>query len=343
MNKEDQQELDQELLEAARLQEEENKSKDEVKDESEDDVESKDETKDTEISDSDKDEEDRKGVLGWIAEKLKSGESATAEDYMDETSKDEKGEDKEGTDIPDKFTNAALAAGWTEDEIKDFASDYDKDEDLIAMIPFLSEEPQQDKEDSESAKEKGETEDKKEKEDGTKLSERDKLKKELRDEILQEFGDLKKDLSNAKKKDELQQVKAQFEQANEIFDKTNKDLPVFGKTEELPKFPAGKNKGQFIPTNPAVKAREEVYQKALAFHKLGEPWRQSMEDAISWYKGKYLEKDVQRELLKKLRNKEKGLSAKRVRKDTSHEYKDEDERKAAVVREEGRKAGITLD
>jgi len=283
-------------------------------------------------------------TIDWIDKKLNAAVKR-AEDVAKEALGEapEEGEElEEGDEIPDEFTEAALAAGWSEEDIINFASDY-TDEELISMLPFLKAEPLPEEEATEDVGEKTTTE---ELDEFTDLDDVSKLKNRLKQEVLQEvskeLGDLKKRLSAAEKKERMERELEMLKLANDFFDKVSEEIPVFGKTEKLPKFPAGRQKGLLIPTDPAVRAREQVYQRALLFHSLGGSWKDALEDALAWYKGKHLEKDFKRKVLAELKQGEQRLSAKRIRKDTSHEFADEEERKAAIVRELARKAGADL-
>lgn len=301
------------------MEKETEKNVDETQEEVQDE-EIQDEVQDEEKSQEELEAESKKSIVDKIKTKI-AGFKKPAEKTEDLD---------EEIDIPDKFTKAALENDWTEEEIIEFASDYDDDKDLLEMIPYLFEDEKEDKEDE---KDKGKKEEK-EDEDGKKIDEktdRDKLKEEIRNELLKEFGTLKQSLDDAKKEKKDSFVANLTKEANDVFDKASEEFEVFGKTEELPKFPAGRKKGQLIPTSPAYKARNEVFTSVLLFIKGGLSTKEAMENAMSLYKGKHLEKDVKRNLIKGLKKSEKRLSAKRTAKDTKKEFKSESEEKVAIV------------
>jgi hypothetical protein len=254
------------------------------------------------------------------------------EDVLGETGSKEK--DEEDNDIPDEFTTACLKQGWSEDEIKEFAADLD-DAALLSLIPELLNDDKQDK--SEPDKDQAKQEDKSKAADDT-------AKKEPTNEELaslkKELAEIRESIGKADKERLTREEEATVQTVNQVFDEVNKDFEIFGKTEELLKYPAGPKKGQFVPTSPAMVARAEVWDKAVPFIQSGIPVKDAMEIALTWYKGAHLEKDVQRNMIKDLKKHEKKLSAKRSGKETVRTYENEEERQAEVVREAARKAGV---
>jgi len=248
---------------------------------------------------------------------------------------DPKEKDEEGTDIPDSFTNACLEQGWTEDEIKEFASALD-DAALLELIPELS-----GKEEKQGKSEPGVDQAKQKVK--TKAAD-DAAKKEPTNEELtivkKELAEIKKQIGEAAKERTTKEEAVLVETVNQVFDEANKDFEIFGKTEELLKYPAGPKKGQYVPTSPAMVARREVWEKAFPFIQSGIPTKDAMDIALTWYKGAHLEKDVQRNMIKDLKKHEKKLSAKRSCKETLKVYENEEERQAELVRDAARKAGI---
>ncbi|TES92003.1 MAG: hypothetical protein E3J87_06405 [Candidatus Cloacimonadota bacterium] len=243
--------------------------------------------------------------------------------------------EEDGTEIPDAFTNACLEQGWTEDEIKEFASDLD-DAALLELIPELL-----NKEEKQVKSESGEVQTKQE---VKAKAAGDTAKKEATNEelaaIKKELAAIKESIGEADKERTTKEEAVLVETVNQVFDEASKEFEIFGKTDELLKYPAGPKKGQFVPTSPAMNARREVWEKAFPFVQSGIPTKDAMEIALTWYKGAHLEKDVQRNLIKDLKKHEKKLSAKRSGKETVKTYESEEERQAEVVREGARKAGI---
>jgi len=244
-------------------------------------------------------------------------------------------EEEDGADIPDAFTNVCLDQGWTEDEIREFASDLD-DAALLSLIPgMLSKESGQEK--SEPDKGQATQEVKSKATDNT--AKQEPTNEELA-ALKKELAEIKEQIKGVSKEKDAREQEVMIQTVNQVFDEASKDFEIFGKTEELLKYPAGPKKGQVVPTSPAMIARNEVWEKAFPFIQSGMPTKDAMGIALTWYKGAHLEKDVQRNLIKDLKKHEKKLSAKRSGKETVKTYESEEERKADVVREAARRAGI---
>ena len=246
--------------------------------------------------------------------------------------KETKEGDEKGADIPDEFTDYCLKQGWTEEEIKEFASDLD-DKALLAEI--VEEEYKEEVAVKKEAKE----EKSKPAEKAAEKPTNDEIAK-LREEFKKEIEDIKAKESERTKVIKKQEEEVMIQTVHQVFDEVSKDFEIFGKTEELLKYPAGPKKGQFVPTSPAMIARAKVWDKAVPFINSGTPVKEAMDIALTWYKGANLEKDIHRNVIKDLKKHEKKLSAKRSGKETVKVYESEEERQAEVVREAARKAGI---
>lgn len=277
--------------------------------------------------------DDGEGVVRKAMRGLKSFRNALG--FQKEPEPEETGEE----DIPDEFTEAALAYGMSEKDIEEFASDYTDDE-LKEMIPFLLEEEEKLEPEEKPSATKEETPNLQQ----TNLPKEgiDALKEEIRKEFQGEIKELKEKLSEVDKTREAQENQVMMDTINQAFDEAGKEFEVFGQTKKLPVFPAGPKKGQYVPTSKELKARDEVFEKAIPFIEKGVPVKEAMETALTWYKGKYLTSDVKKNLIKDLKKSEKKLSAKRTSKETVPTYEDEDERKEAFVRQEAEKLGIKL-
>lgn len=235
------------------------------------------------------------------------------------------------------FTKVALAQGWEQGEIDKFTEGLDG-ELLLSMIPELMDTDEEEDVDSEEEhKSEDEAKGKPKPTDGD--SKDDSTKAEI-EALKKEIEDLKQGKEKDKEKEAQQQVAEILTTADKMFDQASEKFEIFGKTEELLKYPAGPKKGQYVLGQPAIVARDEVWKKALPFIKTGAPVEEAMDIAITWYKGKELEKDIHRDIIKDLKKNEHKLSAKRSSKKTSKVYKTEDDRKEAVVREAARKAGV---
>lgn len=252
----------------------------EIKDVIETDVSTEVETEQEEVK---TEEEERVGVIENIKNKIKDFVSG--------------GEEDEGDDIPDDFSDAARELGWLDDDIMEFAGKY-TDEELKEMIPFLSEESTEKSEDADGAN-AGEQEE--EVED----SQDDEAMQKLTDRI----GELEKALDSAKEVDAGKQQEQAAQRASQLFDDMSKQFEVFGKTTDLPKFPDGR----LIPNSPQLKARSEVWETAQNLQNAGLDFDAAMETAMDAYKGKHLATEMQRNTIKALKSRETKLSGKFTR------------------------------
>jgi hypothetical protein len=242
----------------------------------------------------------------------------------------------QGDLIPDAFTQAALEQGWTNEQIVEFAENL-TDEQLVAEAVKLSEIEDDDAEPGEGpAKHEGEPQppqDSKEFDESSDKVAALEAKIAGLEEKLGKIGELSDERA----------LETERTVVNKMFDEVGEEFKVFGKTESLMRYPAGPKKGQIVPNDPAFKARSEVYDKASVFMKAGLPVHEAMQVALDWYKGAHLEADVHNKVVKDLKRHEKKLSARRSGKETVPTYEDEEDRKAAVVREAARRAGVKGD
>lgn len=249
----------------------------------------------------------------------------------------DKEKEEAGETIPVEFTKVCLAQGWSEDDIKEFATGLDN-EALLEMIPEIigdgekgEEKKAESKKSEEKPKSKSKATDEKAKDDTTK-AELAALRKKVEE--------LEKGNAKNKQEDAKNQEAALIATVNQVFDEASKDFEIFGKTDELLRYPAGSKKGQVVMGTGTMVAREEVWQKAVPFIQSGTPVKEAMQIAMTWYKGQNLEKDVHRAVVKDLKKHESKLSAKRSSKETKKTYKDDDARKEAVVRGAAKDAGV---
>lgn len=241
-------------------------------------------------------------------------------------------------DISTKFSEIAKKAGWTDDAIQELASTHTNKE-LEDLIPFIMEEEGKKPEEKKPEKEP----EKKVEPTDVKIDEKilkpylDEIRKQLATEYEEKINSIQERLK-AVDTDKAIQVKQQYQTtADNFFDKVAKDFPVFGKTEELLRFPANSPKaGQIIPSGPAFDARNAVYKAALSFHQMGESWDKSLEEALAWYKGKNLESEVRSKVLKDLKKNEKRVSPKRTEHTDTRDIKTRND----LLDELSRRAGI---
>ena len=214
------------------------------------------------------------------------------------------GGDDAGTDIPDEFTTAMKGAGYSDEDITTFAADYSDDE-LKEMIPGLApadpakaEEPASDDAKApDPAAPEAKVEDSQEGE-------------ELR-QALARIDALEKAQGVVNKKSAEEQLTSFVNKASELFDKTSEEFEVFGKTEELPRFPDGR----IVPTSPQMKARYEVWDIAHQLKQAGMPGDKALEFSLNAYKGSHLATEIGRKTIRDLKLREQKLGGKR----TSHE------------------------
>lgn len=258
------------------------------------------------------------------------------EEPLEETPAGEAAETEErGDEIPDEFATAAKAVGWTDKQIVDFASDEKNkytDEQLIEMIPHLKmqekEEPPPAKKEPEKPAEVVAPPAAADADTAAKINTYiDKVIKEKTDSLEKRLSQVQEDTS-AK---EL----IQFENtANDFFDKMGSDQ--IGKTKELPKFPDGR----YVSTDPRFKARSQIYDMAIMLASKGQSSDKALMNAAAWYKGLNLEAEVERKVIKRVKDNQKNLSPERYNKATETVYESEDDRRAAVVRGAADKADL---
>lgn len=228
--------------------------------------------------------------------------------------------------IPEDFSKAALELGWKNDEISEFAKDY-TEEELLEMIPALI------GEDSEESEESSNT-----KEETPKEPKEKRVEDSQEDERIQKLLDRIEALEKAQEADledgEKQELANMVKRASKIFDGASEEFEVFGKTEDLPKFPGG----QVIPTSPQMKARSEVWDMAYRLESTGLDFENAMSVAMNAFKGKNLAKDVQRKLIKDLKNNETKLGGKR----TSHTSGKVAKTGIEVIEEVARRHGVEI-
>jgi len=248
---------------------------------------------------------------------------------IDEKIKEFKAEEtgvNEEVDIPQTFLDAASKMGWTEDEVMDFVGTTERnytDEELIEMIPmFIGEEPVKEQE-----KPSDKVAEPKTKETKVEDSQEDEKTKKLLDRIEA----LEKAQGKSQEDTETKKLQGLIHQASQTFDDKSKEFEIFGKTEELPKFPDGR----IVPNSPQMKARNEVFDLAYLLYDKGVAFDKAMETSLNAYKGKNLSNDVKRNIIKDLKKNEKRLSGKH----TSHESNPVLTSGAEVIREVARRHG----
>jgi len=253
--------------------------------------------------------ESRESVISKIGSKIK--QFVTGED------------DTPGDVIPSDFEEAARNAGWSDEDIVDFASEY-SDEELQEMITALNGEDTGIEPDVDSDKV---VEPKPKEKQDTNSQEDDALQK-----ALARIEALEKAQAKTSEVDEQEAFQGRIQSASQLFDKLGeKEMPILGKTESIPRFPDGRP----IPTSPVMKARSEIFNLAEVLYGQGMDFDDAMSISLNAYKGKNLAADVKREFIKDLKKHETKLGGKR----TTHESNNVALSGPDVIREVARRAG----
>jgi hypothetical protein len=250
-----------------------------------------------------------------------------------------KKEEQETEEIPDYFTEAAKAAGFEDEaEIKKLAGDMDEEQLKEFAAALVSDEEEEVEEEEPEEVEEEKIEDVDENKLQAAVA---KIQKDLEAKYSERLAALEEHLKAGENERAIKEEISRVEEADSFFDRVSEKLPVFGKTEKLMRFPAGhKREGEVIPFGKDFEARNSVWQAAHMFYKSGYSWKDSLTEALDWYKGKNLETDVRDEVVKDLKKNEKRLSAKRTSAQVSKTPQSEDEVKANIIEEAKRRAGI---
>ena len=259
----------------------------------------------------------REGILDYIKGALKS---AVSTKEPEENTEEETVPAREvGKEVPSEFLEAAKADGWSTADIAEFSADK-TDEELLELIPHLTgEEEEEIAETEEPEKDEPETPQELNQDiEALKSSIRDELRKEL----LAEYGPKLDVLDDFRAENEVRQKLEVFETANQLMDEASKDNPIFGTFEDIPRFAAGPREGEPIPTSPEYKARREVFNLAISLMSSGrsQDVKDAMSDALAWHRGKYGQKQMERKVIRNLKQHEKKLSGARTGKETKKEF-----------------------
>jgi len=234
----------------------------------------------------------------------------------------------------------AEAAGMSAEDIIEKANKH-TDEQLLEMIPQL--EAALENDDGKDGEKVTKQDDKTGEDDGNKDIDPELIKsvtEKISKQLEEKFGATLEEIDKFKAEQEKQSIKQTVDRASEIFDSASKEFPVFGKTEELPKFTSGRLKGQFIQSSPEMKARLEVLRYAQPFIAEGANIDNAMKYALATYKGLNLEKESQRKVIRDLKKHETKLSGARVGRETKKKFVDTREEIIDEIRQMQRAAGV---
>lgn len=282
-------------------------------------------------------EESKKSIVGKIGDMLSAAKERITGGNNDE----------QGDEIPDEFTEAARKMNWSDEDTMSFAAGLQKNEKgewieveggkplsnevLLEMIPSLT---------GADAAKADETA-------GTTEIQEETVEKKVEDS--QEGEELKQALTRIaaleekqgiSEKESAEEEQASFvNKASDLFDKVSEEFEVFGKTDDLLKFP---HNGQIIPTSPQMKARNEVWDIAHQLKEAGMPGDKALEFSLNAYKGAHLAIETKRNVIKDLKTREQKLGGKRV----SHEVVDGNHGKELsgpeVIAEVARRHGVEI-
>lgn len=279
-------------------------------------------------------------------EKTKSSDQTTEKQ---EKSEAEANDDDEYEEIDPVLVDAARRAGLQDDEIVSLAEN--DPYTLIKIRRDMVEETRQTKSKSDGTVNKDKDVQstlkideivKSLSEDEEEAEKYKKLLSPFVDEIntlKSELGDVKGNIRESEQESQISKVRSNVNKANDFFDNLSKDFPEFGKTESLPKDASG----QYLVSYPAVKVRSALWKVAAGFEMSGMSFDDSLKAAQQWYKGGNAEKYAEQKLIKDLKSREKKLSPKKTAKSTVKVYASENERKADVVKEAKKKAGVSVE
>jgi hypothetical protein len=130
--------------------------------------------------------------------------------------------------------------------------------------------------------------------------------------------------------------RAMFVSVNSVFDSAAKQFPELGSTAKLPKL----SNGNFDSRDPAVQIRGQVFEKASAFMRQGASPPDAMKDALQWYAGSQTEKKVEGALVQEALQFARGMSPKPSERKTVEKALTPNEQKVSIVADAKKKAGI---
>jgi len=294
------------------------------------------------------------GVLDKIASIFKRKKEPVIEeeeDTQEDSGPESEGEEIESDDVGDtqeeeyeeidpRFVELARKFGWSDDRIIRYAEEHD-DTDIVLMTNLMSDAVDKSQPAEENKGEAGE----KELLDSKALLELaegdakvaaalkraiEPLAKRLEsvDSVAEE---MKKTLSTKQQELQMEEAIRNYETAMEMFD--NSGISALGKLEDIPTYPDGTP----VTTHPAFQEREKVWDVANAFYARGGTFKEAIKNALQWYKGSNLEKDIQDKVIKDLKKQEKRVMPKRQSATAGKTYANEEERKADIINEALRK------
>lgn len=134
---------------------------------------------------------------------------------------------------------------------------------------------------------------------------------------------------NAEKQNK--ELKRDYDRANNVFDSHAKEYGILGSTEKLKRL----SDGTLDVRDPAVKVRREVFSRAMSMRKVNPSvsMDEAMEDAMFWFRGKYGQDQMEKNLLKKIKTTSKKVSPKTRSQHRTTNFANDRERRASIVLE----------
>lgn len=276
--------------------------------------------------------ESRQGVLNKIAgifkkdkEEVQEEQEETQKEQEVEASTQEPAEQYE--EIDPFFVEQARQYGWSDEKTKKYSEDH-SEIDIVSMADKMFQTnqrnsqtlPDEEKEEVTDPLDTLEVEDEKVASILKKVVE--PLSKRIEEQSA-ELQTLREGVSEEQKSREEKEVLRNIKDANQIFD----DAGLFGKTDQLPRYPDG----NFVSEDPAVKKRQEVWNVATMFYSQGGSFKEAMNNAVRWYKGSGVKKELEKEVLTKLEKQQDSVFPKRTTQKMTKTYVSEEERKADIV------------
>lgn len=283
------------------------------------------------------------GVLDKIAGIFKKAKPETVPEIEPETEPEEesavetKGLEKdEYEEIDPKFIEVAQAYGWDDQRIIKYAEEHSETDTLLLtnlMQDYVTKvKPKAGIE--HPATTFGETI--KDTETFLKLAEESPQVATLLEEILKPLAkrlddvsqvseEMRRDSETRKEADKIREDVRNFETANDIFDKS--EIPSLGKIKNAPTYPDG----SYVMNNPIFQERKKVWGVAHAFYAAGGTFQQAVKNALQWYKGQDVEKDVKDKIIKNLKKQEERIMPKRQEPSGVKTYTNDEERKKDLI------------
>jgi hypothetical protein len=247
-------------------------------------------------------------------------------------------EEPDQSDVIDpRFVSAARDYGWSDERIQQYATEHDE-ADTVMMTEMMARQIAEEEDVDFGLVEPGTEEDEesdvvqeamKRLEGSENTGELANIVKTLASELqatkneLKEMAEQTQSTAESRKQDEFRQI---LNTADRFFDEAAKDFKELGQTKNLTRLASG----ELSPDDPAVVARETIFEVARRFNATGDSWDESLQAALRWYRGGR-DDIVESQVLRKIKANSKRISPRRDRRHQTKKYSNEIEEKADVV------------